>query len=69
SFFGPATMKALKAYQLANGIDAVGFMGPATMASLNGAAPSPAGGNQPSIQSLMLQIQQLQDAISRLLNR
>jgi len=59
-YFGQATVAAVKAYQKAHGIRAIGMVGPATRAELN--KPSDDARNQliMQIQSLMQQIKDLQ---------
>lgn len=43
--FGPATAKAVKAFQTANGISALGLVGPSTRAKLNSLCTGSTGGN------------------------
>jgi hypothetical protein len=40
-YFGSQTLAAVKAYQLANGVPSTGFVGPLTLAKLNGSATGP----------------------------
>jgi len=61
-YFGPVTASALKAYQTASGLEAVGYIGPRTLALLNQGTVS----TDPRAAALIVEIARLRAEIARL---
>lgn len=74
-YFGLVTLAAVEDYQKAHGINDTGFVGPLTLASLNGENGAVAGASidtaaiQAQITALQAQIQRLMDQIKALQNK
>lgn len=61
-YFGPVTESALKAYQAANGLEGVGYVGPRTLVLLNG------GTAAPTVEELLKKLEALKAELAKLQN-
>jgi peptidoglycan hydrolase-like protein with peptidoglycan-binding domain len=59
-YYGQATVAAVKAYQKANGIEPLGYVGPATRAALNKSVDALRANLLQQLQILLQQIKEMQ---------